>query len=631
MTKEEKTLAFDVQGMTCASCAHHVEDALKKVPGVVGVSVPGWESGQATVKVEEGVDPADLEASVAEAGYRANLAATEMDEIELDVQGMTCESCVEHVEEALAGVSGVSEARVPGWESRKVTVKMVAGAKGAGLVEAIQEAGYQAVVKPTNGHQRTSVPLFRKGSDGDHFHLIVIGGGSAGFAAAIKGADLGYNVGLVEASLIGGTCVNIGCVPSKALIRATEHYQAASRAPFRGVQTMAGALNWGQVVAHKDELVADLRQSKYADVLEGYPSVTYIEGRARLTGGSGVEIDGRTYTPDKIIIATGASPWAPPVPGLAEAGYLTSTTAMELTELPRSMIVLGANAVGLELAQTFARAGTQVTLLELLPRIAPFEDEAISEALKGYLEEDGLRVLTGFQTKSVEKEAGRYTLTGEHAGENLSFEAEKLLVATGRRPNTSGLGLEDAGIELGKRGEILVDETLQTANADVFAIGDVTGRDMFVYTAAYAGGLAAENALTGALEPYEAGYIARITFTDPQIASAGLTEAQAVEQGYTVKTSTVPMEYVPRALAARDTRGLIKLVADEVTDKLLGAHILAPEGGEIIQTASLALKLGLTVKDLRTTIFPYLTNVEGIKLATLAFDKDVALLSCCAG
>ena len=193
-----------------------------------------------------------------------------------------------------------------------------------------------------------------------------------------------------------------------------------------------------------------------------------------------------------------------------------------------------------------------------------------------------------------------------------------------------GLGLEEAGVHLGKRGEISVDDTLRTDNPDVYAVGDVTGREMLVYTAAYAGGLAAENALTGTDKPYETSYVARITFTDPQIASAGLTEQQAIDQGYAVQTSLLPMEYVPRALAARDTRGLIKLVADEFTGQLLGAHVLAPEAGEIVQTASLALKLGLTIEDLRTTIFPYLTNVEGLKLAALAFEKDVAMLSCCA-
>lgn len=218
---------------------------------------------------------------------------------------------------------------------------------------------------------------------------------------------------------------------------------------------------------------------------------------------------------------------------------------MELVELPRSMIVLGANAVGLELAQVFARAGTHITVLELLPRIAPFEDQEISAALQDYLEEEGLEIFTGFQTTKVEKRAGRYFLVGTQDGEDMPFDAEQLLVATGRRPNTSGLGLQEAGVRLGERGEILVDETLRTENPQIYAAGDVTGQDMFVYTAAYGGMLAAENALTGAGRVYDAGYIPRITFTNPQIASAGLTEAQARQQGHAVETSTLPMSFVP--------------------------------------------------------------------------------------
>jgi mercuric reductase len=193
------------------------------------------------------------------------------------------------------------------------------------------------------------------------------------------------------------------------------------------------------------------------------------------------------------------------------------------------------------------------------------------------------------------------------------------------------MGLEEAGVRLGPRGEILVHDLLQTHNPLVYAAGDVTGRDMFVYVAAYSGQLAAENALASAGRTYDAAYIPRITFTDPQIASAGLTEAQARAQGYEVRVSTLPMVHVPRALAARDTRGLIKLIANAANDQLLGAHILAPEAGEMIQTAVLAIRFGITVRQLRETMFPYLTNAEGLKLAMLAFEKDVAKLSCCAG
>lgn len=554
--------------------------------------------------------------------------------LELEVKNMTCASCATHVTNALKSVDGVEKVIIPGWQSSKATVIVDGEVSDEDLASAVQNAGYIATVKNRLSHDEISKPGGPRSPNGrgvSDYDLVVIGGGSAGFAAAIKGAEWGYKVALVEASTIGGTCVNIGCVPSKTMIRSMELYHLAGNQRFNGVETIQGTLNWPQVIEHKDELVSELRKSKYSDVLEAYPEITYIEGYARLTGENGVEIDGRPYAPGKIVIATGAKPWAPPIPGLKEAGYLDSTAALDLRELPKSMIVLGANAVGLELAQTYARAGTEVTVIELMARIAPFEDEEISAALEDYLSEEGLRIVTGFQTSKVERRDGRYILSGTQNETDISFEADQLLVATGRRANTDGFGLREAGVNLGDRGEILVDDHLRTSNPGIFAAGDVTGGDMFVYVAAYGGQLAVENALTEAGKVYDSSYIAKITFTDPQIASAGLTEAQAIEKGYEVKVSTIGMEHVPRALAARDTRGLIKLVADSETDLLLGAHILAPEAGEMIQAAVIAIRFGLTVTQLRETMFPYLTNAEGLKIAMLAFEKDVAMLSCCAG
>jgi mercuric reductase len=555
------------------------------------------------------------------------------EQVEFDIQGMTCDSCALHVERALKKIDGVREAKVPGWESGRAMVVVNEQVDSNLLIESVRQAGYSATEKtrkPVVERKDEASILSNKRKD-DNFDLMVIGAGSAGFAATIKAAELGYRAAMVEAGTIGGTCVNIGCVPSKTLIRAMEQYHKAGTNPFHGVETTSGRLYWPVVIDHKDKLVEEMRQSKYINVLEAYPEVTFIKGRARLTGSNSVELNGKAYTPGKIIITTGAKPWAPSIPGLKEAGFLTSTTAMELQELPHSMIVMGANSVGLEMAQTFARAGVFVTMLEVLPRIAPFEDEEISEALHGYLTEEGMQIVTSFETTKVDKRDGRYILTGSKNGKEMVFEAEHLLVATGRRPNTDGLGLEEAGVKLGKRGEILVDETLHTDNPNVYAAGDVTGQDMFVYVAAYSGALAAENALTNTGRAYDASYIPRITFTDPQIASTGLTEEQALELGYEIKVSILPMSFVPRALAARDTRGLIKLLADGHTDRLLGAHILAPEGGEMVQTVVLAIRFGITLTQLRGMMFPYLTNVEGIKLATVAFEKDVAMLSCCAG
>ncbi|MEX0788970.1 MAG: mercury(II) reductase [Anaerolineales bacterium] len=552
----------------------------------------------------------------------------ELEELELTVRGMTCDSCAVHVREAMEGVAGVREVDVPGWKSSRARVLVEGDVKGESLATAVSQAGYTSTI--TRRRTLTGRSTSNSRSDGD-FDVMVIGAGSGGFAAAIKAAELGRRVALVGDGTVGGTCVNVGCVPSKTLIRAVETYHLAGRSRFRGVHTVPGRIDWPQVIGHKDELVNELRQQKYTDVLRAHPEITYIEGRARLTGANGVEIGGRPYAPGKIILATGASPWAPPIPGLAGSGYLDSTSALELREMPKSMIVLGANAVGLELAQVYARAGSFVTVLEVLPRIAPFEDEDVSAALTEYLEEEGLRVVPAFHASSAEKKDGRFRLVGAKNQAEVAFEAEQLLVATGRRPDTAGMGLEEAGVKLGKHGEVVVNDLLQTHNPFVYAVGDVTGRDMFVYAAAYSGMLAAENALAGTGRTYDASYIPRITFTDPQVASAGLTEAQARAAGHDVKVSRLPMSYVTRAQAARDTRGFVKLVMDEAHDRLLGAHILAPEAGEMIQIAVLAIRFGIPVSGLRATMFPYLTNSEGLKLAVLALEKDVSKLSCCAG
>lgn len=551
----------------------------------------------------------------------------EYQRILLDVKGMTCDACAHHVTEALQRVPGVVHVQVPGWQAARAEVVAETGVSDEVLSRAVAEAGYQATVRA----RQTLTPNV-EGKGDAHYDLLVIGGGSAGFAAAIRAAEEGARVLIVNKGPIGGTCVNVGCVPSKALIRALEAYHRAGEHRYAGVHTVPAALHWHRVVAHKDQLVDALRQAKYADVLAAYPQITYLEGQARLVGGTRVEVNGTTYTPSKVIVATGASPWAPPIPGLAEAGYLTSTTAMALRALPRSLIVLGANAVGLELAQVFARAGVAVTVIELLERIAPFEDETISAELARHLSEEGLTLVTGANTQRVERNVDGYRLWVRlQDGTEATFEAEQLLVATGRRPNTAGLGLEAAGVEVDRRGAIQVNEYAQTTNPDIFAAGDCATLPQFVYVAAHSGTVAAENALLGPHRPLDLEALPRVTFTDPQVASAGLTEQQARDQGYDVRVSVLSLEHVPKALAARDTRGVIKLVADGASDRLLGAHIVAPDASEVIQIAVLAMKANISVTQLAQMLFPYLTLAEGLKLAAQTFEKDVAKLSCCAG
>jgi mercuric reductase len=547
--------------------------------------------------------------------------------ITLRVEGMTCDGCARHVTEALKSAQGVEEAQVGSWQAGQAVVVAEASVKDEDLSKAVRKAGYRAFVRdrrPIEG-ERKAPP-----TDGVEFDLMVIGGGSAAFAAAIKAAELGSKVAIIESGTIGGTCVNIGCVPSKTLIRAAELCHKRSYHNFEGLGACAPPEDWQAVIRQKDDLVAELRRDKYINVAKAYPNISIIKGTAKLVGRKSLTVDGKSHTPGKILIATGSQPWAPPIPGLHETGFLDSTAALSLAALPKDMIVIGGGAIGLELAQLFARFGVKVTVVEVLPRIAAAEESEISDALTGYLQKEKIDIHAGVKINSVEKQNGEYNVTIQNGSSKQTISAEQLLVATGRRPHTAHLGLEAAGVDVGKRGEIVVNQHLQTTNPDIYAAGDCIGDPMFVYTSAYAGGLAAENALNNSGRVYDLSTLPRVTFTDPQIASVGLTEEQAKEKGYKVKVAKVGLEDVPRAIAARDTRGLFKLVADEETDRLLGAHILATEAGDVIQEATLAIRFGLTVKDIIETFHPYLTMAEGIKLAALTFNKDVHQLSCCA-
>jgi len=555
--------------------------------------------------------------------------------LELAITGMTCGGCATHVENALGSVPGVLEARVPSWQENKAFVTVQPEVAPEILERAVKDAGYQAEVLDTGGTEKPQAPVPRQG--GVDYDLVVIGTGGGGVAAAIRGAENGARVAVVEASTIGGTCVNIGCVPSKALIRAAEAYHTAAHHPFAGLKTGTEGIDWPALMAQKDELVSDLRQKKYIDVLASYgENITLIQARAKLAENGDVELDdGNVLRAGKVVIATGARPKILPIAGIDRVPVLTSTTVMELSEQPRSLLVIGGRAIALELGQAFARFGTRVTILQRSPRLVPEHDPDISDGIAEALRDEGIEVVTGATPQAIREENGEKIVTAQVQGESRDFRAEQVLMAVGRTPNTADMGLEAAGVRLDAQGFIEVDAHLQTSNPKIYAVGDVTTLPKFVYVAAAAGGIAAENALTGNAQSFDLAILPAVIFTSPQIATVGLTEAQARDKGYDVKVSNLPLEYVPRALAARDTRGFIKLVADRETDRLLGAHVLAAEAGEIIQTAALAIKFGaehgFTVHDFRNMLFPYLTQVEGLKLAAQTFEKDVAQLSCCAG
>jgi mercuric reductase len=463
---------------------------------------------------------------------------------------------------------------------------------------------------------------------GPRYDLAVIGAGSAAFASAIRARSLGAHVALIERGTVGGTCVNVGCIPSKHLLAASHAYRAAGAHPFAGVKTRRAGVAFSALVEQKRRVVDDLRAEKYEDVAT-YHGVEIIRGHATFDGPDRLDVDGRAIAAARIVIATGSAPWIPPIDGVDVAGYLTSTTAMQLSDLPESLVVIGGNYIGLELGQMFADLGTNVTIVEALDRIAPLEEPEISEAMTQILREQGVNVIASATVSRIESGRQKTVVADTSMGE-VRVTSDEILMATGRKPVIDGLSLEKAGVELDDQGDLVLDDTLRTTNPNVFAAGDVTGAPQFVYVAAAQGTLAAENAVTDRRGVMDYTALPRVTFTSPNIASVGLTDEQARVAGHDCECRVLALDHVPRARVNLDTRGLIKIVADRQSGRVLGIHVLGENAGDVILSCVYAVKYGLTVDDVADTWAPYLTMAEGVKLAAQTFTRDVSTLSCCA-
>ncbi|MFW7382240.1 MAG: mercury(II) reductase [Oligoflexus sp.] len=461
------------------------------------------------------------------------------------------------------------------------------------------------------------------------YDLAIIGSGSAAFAAAIKASELGKSVAMIEKGLLGGTCVNVGCVPSKNLIRAAEAKYRAEHSHFAGIKTGSAEVNFKALIQGKDHLVASLRQAKYQSVLDKNQNIVRLEGHASFVDPHTIDISGRKITAEKSLIATGSSPFVPNIDGLEGAGYLTSTTAFELTELPKKIAVLGGGYISLEIAQMFHRLGSKVTIIQR-SRILFQEDDDIATEVQKNLENEGVQILNRTTVESVKRGVGGVEIRINSSGNASTLIVDQIIVATGRKPNTTGLGLENAHVELTKSGHTAVNEFCQTTQKNIYAAGDVTESPALVYVAAYEGNLAVDNAFSGNKRIVDYSTVPWVIFSDPQVAGVGLNEAQAKGAGIEYDVSVLSFDNVPRSIAAQDTRGVIKLLRKTGTDQLIGARIVAPEGSELVMELSLVIKYKLPLSEVAGMMHPYLTLAEAVKLAMQTFDKDVKSLSCCA-
>ncbi|WP_304459437.1 mercury(II) reductase [Alicyclobacillus sendaiensis] len=547
-------------------------------------------------------------------------------EIRLEIQGMSCVDCERHIVRALQNIG--AEDITADFRRGEAKFSLNDLNRLMDAREAVIQAGYQPGDATLTWMRQGQSDTEQNGQF--DYDLLIIGSGGAAFSAAIQAVSYGAKVAMVERRTIGGTCVNIGCVPSKTLLRAGEINRLAMQHPFQGLATSAGPVDLGQLVNQKNELVERLRQNKYIDLIDEY-GFMLIRGEARFVDPRTVEVNGNRISARFFLIATGASPDVPDIPGLRDVDYLVSTTALELREVPKRLAVIGSGYIAMELGQWLHNLGSEVVLMQRGQRVLKSYDSEISEAITRAFTEQGIEIITGATFQRVEQKGNVKRVYITVDGEEKVIEAEALLVATGRKPNTDSLNLQAANVQLGPRGEVLVDEYLQTSNPYIYAAGDVTMGPQFVYVAAYQGAIAAENALSGNRRRADLSVVPAVTFTHPSVATVGMTEEQAKRAGYEVLTSVLPLDAVPRALANRETNGVFKLVADATSRKLLGAHVVAENAGDVIYAALLAVKFGLTIEDLNSTLAPYLTMAEGLKLATLTFDKDVAKLSCCAG
>jgi pyruvate/2-oxoglutarate dehydrogenase complex dihydrolipoamide dehydrogenase (E3) component len=444
------------------------------------------------------------------------------------------------------------------------------------------------------------------------YDLIVVGAGAAGSTAAAEAREQGARVAMVEQWKVGGTCLNAGCDPTKALVRAAHALHETRTANRFGIEVEDVQVDWPRVIDRVERVIDTIRGGD-GDRNIREAGIDLRKGHARLLSPTEVAVEGDILRGETVILATGVRAFVPALPGLREAGFITNVEAVTLPVLPRSLAVIGGGTIAMEFAQIFARFGARVTVLGRNPRLLPLEEPELVETLRGLLEQEGVRIETGVTLEGVTSSGDRKRIVAHRDGARFEIEADEILVAAGRTPQVEDLGLETAGVVYDATG-IIANATLRTSAPRVWAAGDcVAGSPRFTSLADHQGRVAAHNALGGLpLRDAIETVVPTAVFTDPELGRVGLTEAAARQAGLAVRAETIPMRDLARAVITGETAGAVKLVADAVTGRMLGGSVLAAGGGELLGEIALAVRLGLTCHAIADTLHAYPTFSEGV-------------------
>ena len=442
------------------------------------------------------------------------------------------------------------------------------------------------------------------------YDAIIIGSGQAGNPLSHKLADHGWHVALIEKAHLGGTCINTGCTPTKSMVACAQVAHYARNSARWGVKTSGVNVDLPFIIERKRKLVESFRSGQQRNV-DQRPNITLHRGIARFLGAHSISVGDKVIEGERIFINTGTKPAIPKIDGLDSVGYLTNASIMELQEIPEHLVVLGGGYIGLEFGQMFRRFGSRVTVLHHGPQILPREDADVIAELQKALVAEGLEFLLNAKTQRAAKKEGRIAVSLDVSGASQELICSHLLVATGRTPNTKDLGLEAAGVEVDKSGYVKVNNRLETNVSGIWALGDVKGGPAFTHISFNDYQIVFGNLIEGKNQTTDNRYVPYSVFTDPQLGGIGMTEKEARMKGYKLKIGKIPMSYVARAIERDETAGLMKVIVDAATDKLLGASILATEGGELVQLLGVLMVSGAPYTLLKGAVFIHPTLAEG--------------------